>query len=62
MNVIRLSMDWGDNLYRYANPYGNGLPSVVESFVKDSVARATLGRWLPCPNASVALKISRLVC
>lgn len=59
MRVVRLSMGWGDNLYRYGPRLSNGFPSVVEAFVKEPDIRQIVGRWLPCPNGNVARRIWR---
>lgn len=54
--IYRLDI-WGDgdHLYRHHGAFDfSGTPQGIESFVKDPLTRAIVGRWLPCPNWSVA--------
>lgn len=59
MKIVKLSMSWGMNLYRYsADARGNGIPSVIEHFNKNPDIRRILGRWSRCPNINVAKRIA----
>ncbi len=51
MQIVRLQMSWGQNLYRFSQD------GRVEAFNKDPEARAILGRWSDCPNINVAKAI-----
>ena len=59
MKTIRLSVNGGENLYRYEGKTLTGMPLKVEYFVKLPEARKTLGRWDSCPNFGVALSIRK---
>ena len=64
VRIYRLTNDISglDNLYRHSGTCTlNDYPLQVEVFVKDAGTRAILGRWLPCPNAGVALRIQRII-
>lgn len=64
VRIYRLTNDISglDNLYRHSGACTlNDYPLEVEVFVKDAGTRAIVGRWLPCPNAGVALRIQRII-
>lgn len=64
--VVKLTICSGDpvaeatNLYRWSGDrHSSGWCSGVESFVKDRGTRDIIGRWMPCPNASVNITLQR---
>lgn len=59
MRRVRISVAGQENLYRFDGYGFNSLPVGVQSFVKSPKVRQVVGRWLPCPNWSVASAIQR---
>lgn len=58
--IVRLDMPQGPNLYRLDGKHPNGWP-IISAFEKDPDARKLLGRWSPCPNINVRMRMMRTI-
>lgn len=55
---IRLSMPWGDNIYRVDEINQFGCVTKASAFTKDREVRSAIGRWSSCPNFNVLLRLT----